>query len=123
MLKRVFSVFVVVAMMFVSMMVVSATDNDLELLPDKKYNLGDVNTDERLTIGDVTLIQEHLAMITEFNSHQLKLADANSDQKVNINDATYIQMILAGIIVPEKPTEPTTDNDDKPIELPFVPAV
>lgn len=60
-----------------------------------KYILGDVNGDGKVTIGDVTAIQRHIANLNILDDvHQLA-ADVNQDGTLNINDATTLQMFLA----------------------------
>ena len=64
--------------------------------------IGDINGDGNITIGDVTEIQRHLAELIHFPDEQLVLADTNGDGKVDINDATHLQKYLAefdGIIL------------------------
>lgn len=59
---------------------------------------GDVDRDGRVTINDVTAIQKHLALISEFESYRiLDLADIERNGVININDATRLQRRLAGI--------------------------
>ena len=69
--------------------------------------LGDIDSDESVTIVDVTLLQRHLATIAipcEFND---TVADADEDGSITIVDVTYIQRWLAGI--------PSNDHIGKPI--------
>ena len=56
---------------------------------------GDVNKDNNISIDDVTIIQRHLAEMTDLTAEQLALADVNGDNKVDINDATHLQKYLA----------------------------
>lgn len=60
-----------------------------------QYEVGDTNFDGKITIGDVTAIQRHLAELGVFTEEQLSLADTNGDGKVDISDATYLQKYLA----------------------------
>lgn len=57
--------------------------------------IGDTNLDGKITIGDVTAIQRHLAELEVFTDEQLDLADTDGDGKVDINDATHLQKYLA----------------------------
>lgn len=65
---------------------------------EKSCLSGDVNSDGKITIDDVTLIQKYLANMFELDSTQLKIADVNDDKDISIDDVTMIQKYLAGII-------------------------
>lgn len=65
---------------------------------EKSCLSGDVNSDGKITIDDVTLIQKYLANMFELDSTQLKIADVNVDKDISIDDVTMIQKYLAGII-------------------------
>lgn len=127
MIKNVLAMLLTIVMLFSFTVVVFAESDDLEILPDS-YDIGDVDMDGKISIMDATELQMHLAMLIALSDKQLKYADTNFDGTLSIMDATGIQMHLAGIseiVVPTRPTEPTqkpTVDDDKPIELPFVPA-
>lgn len=124
MFKKFLAAILAFLLIFVSTTLVFATGNDSGLLSDNNYEIGDVNTDGEIDINDVTAIQKHLAKFITLDSYQFQLADVNYDGRVSIKDATYIQMQIVKLIDPIQPTEPTTEKDnDKPIELPFVPAV
>ena len=55
---------------------------------------GDTNGDDRLSIGDVTLIQKHIVKLANLTGAALGKADVNGDKSVNIKDATCIQQYL-----------------------------
>ena len=93
-----------------------ATGNDTEILPDKQYETGDVNTDGQVNVVDATTIQKYLVNLETLTSYQVSLADVDENERVDIKDATYLQKKLAGLIKDKE------EDDDKPIELPFVPA-
>lgn len=61
-----------------------------------KRELGDTNLSGDIDIIDVTMIQRHLAVLTELTDEQLILADTNGDGSVDIIDATHLQKYLAG---------------------------
>ena len=88
------------------------------------YSKGDVNLDSNVNIKDATLIQKHLAGLSNFDEAQRILADVDGLEGVNIKDATHLQKWLAGVVDTlygnEDTTEPTRNPDD-PIELPFIP--
>ena len=119
-MKKFLSVTFVLLLLFSFSFAAFASD-DLEILPDK-YKVGDVDMDGDISIVDATLVQRHLAQIDVLSSKQLELADTNFDASVSISDATRIQMHVAGLLDITKPEEEPTEDDDKPIELPFVPA-
>ena len=62
---------------------------------DNEKKIGDTDDDGRISIGDVTAIQRHLADLGAFSGEQLAVADVNGDGKVDINDATHLQRYLA----------------------------
>ena len=99
--------------------------------PTKDYIYGDVDLDGKVTISDVSLIQQHLAKLATLNEIQLEAADVNDDDKVDIVDATIIQQYLAKIIkegdsrigqkfkgpgdeTTESTSEPTTESTAEP---------
>lgn len=83
---------------------VSSDVKDYEIVlfgPEKTALKGDVNSDGKVGIDDVTYIQKYLANSAEFTAQQEALADVNKDGEVNIDDATLIQKHLAGMAVIE----------------------
>ena len=62
-----------------------------------EYAFGDVDRDGKVNINDVTMIQQRLVFLINFDVEQANLADFNRDGKLNIHDATAIQYKLAGI--------------------------
>ncbi len=122
MIKNFLAAFLAIVILFSCSIVAFASGDDLEILPDGGYDIGDVDMDGEIRVFDATALQQHLASIIAFSQEQLELADTNFDGDVSIMDATYIQMHIAGILEIVPPTEPPTEDDDKPIELPFVPA-
>lgn len=56
---------------------------------------GDVNDDGIVTIKDATVIQKHIAKLTEITGDFLKAADVNGDGVVTIKDASAIQKYIA----------------------------
>lgn len=63
--------------------------------------LGDVNSDGKIGIDDVTYIQKHLANMVDFTKEQVSLADVDKNGTVSIDDVTLIQKHLAGMAVIE----------------------
>lgn len=83
---------------------VSSDVKDYEIVlfgPEKTALKGDVNSDGKVGIDDVTYIQKYLANLAEFTAQQEALADVNKDGEVNIDDATLIQKHLVGMAVIE----------------------
>lgn len=62
------------------------------------YAKGDANSDGRLSVGDATLIQKHLAGMSELTDMQKASCEVTGDNKLSISDATKIQKYLAGIV-------------------------
>ena len=58
--------------------------------------LGDVNSDGKVNVNDVTALQRYLAEYTTLTSAQLRAADVDRNGKVNVNDLTNIQRKVAG---------------------------
>ena len=73
-----------------------ATETQATSFPSE-FERGDVNRDKSVNINDVTMIQQRLVFLINFDVEQANLADANVDGKLNIHDATYIQYKIAGI--------------------------
>lgn len=63
-----------------------------------KYDVGDVDMDENISVKDATLIQKALARMTTLTDKQNKLADTDFNNEVNIKDATRIQKYVAKLI-------------------------
>ncbi len=61
---------------------------------------GDVNSDGKVTISDVTEVQRLLADFTDLSPEQRLAADVDRDGKVTVDDATAIQRYLAEFIDP-----------------------
>ena len=59
---------------------------------------GDTNGDGVISIMDATMIQKHIAMISEIENDRIECADTNRDTVVSIIDATLIQMFIAELI-------------------------
>ena len=117
--------FVAFILVFSYSAVAYAEDDDLELLPSDGYKQGDVNMDSKIDIKDVILVLKHTVGVISLTDEQCLLADIDSDSEVNIKDAIYIQRTIVNMTTPVKPTNPPNEyvEDDKPIELPFVPAI
>lgn len=94
-------------------------ENELEIMtnPNYQYKKGDVNMDGKMSIVDAVLIQRYLVELSDFTAKQTDLADVNSNGKIDVSDAILIQKKIIGVN-----TEESTENNNSPIELPFVPA-
>ena len=78
-----------------------------------KVFYGDVDADTYLTVIDATLIQQHLASLTNLTDEQQKVATVSGNENLSVIDATLIQQKCAEII--EKfPVE--EENDVNPTE-------
>ena len=63
---------------------------------DKAYQKGDADMNDRIAIGDATLVQRYLAELADCNGFwQFFTADADNDGKLSVNDVTTIQRELA----------------------------
>lgn len=63
-----------------------------------EYLAGDVNQDGKVNIKDATLIQKHIAKLTQLDDVASACADVTADKKINIKDATMIQKYVAKLI-------------------------
>lgn len=59
--------------------------------------LGDLNSDGKISVNDVTELQMYISQSTEFTDEQKMLADYNQDGVIDINDATDIQRLIANM--------------------------
>lgn len=63
--------------------------------PNDRYTYSfDLNDDGKTDINDVTVLQKHLAKLTNLSGKLLKTADADQNGVVNIADATIIQNFI-----------------------------
>lgn len=76
----------------------AVTELNAVLKSARKYSVGDVDFDDRITIRDASFIQLYFAHLTQFSDLQISLADIDGDGDVNIKDAANIQLSLAGLI-------------------------
>ena len=60
--------------------------------------LGDVGFDCHITVADATLIQQHVALLTELSADAQTAADTNRDGIISVSDATLIQQCVAEMI-------------------------
>ena len=67
--------------------------NGWVLVGNKK--IGDTNSDNNVSIRDVTAIQRQLVELEDLSDEEFVLADTNGDGEINIADATHLQMYLA----------------------------
>ena len=67
--------------------------NGWVLVGDKK--IGDTNSDNNVSIRDVTAIQRQLVELEDLSDEEFVLADTNGDGEINIADATHLQKFLA----------------------------
>ena len=72
-----------------------ANDNGFTFIERKQAVIGDVDSDGKINVSDLTMIQRHLAGFEILTGERLDLADTNGDGKVTIDDATLLQMFLA----------------------------
>lgn len=71
--------------------------------------IGDTNGDGNVTITDATLVQKHIAQLTDIEDNNLAYADVDGNDTISIIDATLIQKKLANIIsIFPAETAPTT---------------
>lgn len=79
--------------------------------------LGDVDGDGALTITDATLIQRHLAALTELSEDAVKAGMVSGGASLTITDATLIQRKLAALIA-VFPVEETAATAPSPTDAP-----
>ena len=61
-------------------------------------DLGDVDFDCHITVADATLVQQHVALLTELSDDAQTAADTNRDGIISVSDATLIQKYAAEMI-------------------------
>lgn len=125
MLRKFLTIIVASIWVFSCTTVTFATGDDVELMPSNGYKNGDVNMDSNINISDVILVLKHTVDIIALDNQQYSYADIDSNNEINVLDALYIQKIIVDMneAPTEKPTIPDEYiEDDKPIELPFIPA-
>ena len=59
--------------------------------------LGDLNSDGKISVNDVTELQMYISQSKDFSDEQKMLADYNQDGVIDINDATDIQRLIANM--------------------------
>lgn len=59
--------------------------------------LGDLNSDGKISVNDVTELQMYISQSKDFSDEQKMLADYNQDGVIDINDATDIQQFIANM--------------------------
>lgn len=63
--------------------------------PESDLNIvGDVNTDKKVSLLDVLLLQKYLVGVADLNKTQLLAADLHKDEKVNIFDLMYLKRVV-----------------------------
>lgn len=85
-IKKLISTFVIFTLLLSAMSITTFATS---------YIVGDVNSDNRINVQDVTEIQKYLTNMVDINS---AIADFNCDSKVNITDCTLMQKYISGEI-------------------------
>lgn len=67
-----------------------------ETVEPPKYEIGDADLDNELTVLDAALIQMAIAKMKTLNETQTALADYDGDGQVSVIDSTLIRLKLAG---------------------------
>lgn len=76
----------------------NSASKTISVAVEKSCLSGDVNSDGKITIDDVTLVQKYLASVSDFTTSQKDIADVNNDGDISIDDVTLMQKYIAGII-------------------------
>lgn len=63
-------------------------------IQDENGIVGDINSDGKCNVADVSLLMKYIVKISELNSGQLKIADVNSDGIVNVFDVIILKNIV-----------------------------
>lgn len=61
----------------------------------QQYTLGDINSDGKISVNDVTEIQMYISQSKDFSDEQKMLADYNQDGIIDVLDVTDIQQFIA----------------------------
>jgi len=69
-----------------------------KVIYDPPYELGDVNSDGKITSSDAVLVLKYKAQLIEFDAIQLKAADTNRSGAIETTDAVLILKYYAQLI-------------------------
>lgn len=116
--KRICAIILTIVLIVSMFSIISTTALDSSIV-------GDVDEDIKITVSDVTSIQQFLANIISLSERQKLLGDVDNDNSLTILDATMIQQFLAHIIDKFKrqdiePTEVTTESETIMPENPYI---
>jgi len=62
------------------------------------FHIGDINEDGIINVQDVTLVMQHVLLITALADQALAAADVNGDGEVNVIDVTLLMQYSLGLI-------------------------
>lgn len=65
---------------------------------EQEVILGDLDTDGKINLSDVVIIQKNVANITDFYDYQFERADVNKDETISVLDIIIIQKYIAKLI-------------------------
>lgn len=87
MLKRILTLFTAVLVMSAGCMIASAAG----------LGKGDVNSDGRIDVTDISLTAAHIKGIKAMSASQQKLADVDSNNRINVTDISIMAAHIKGI--------------------------
>ncbi len=91
--------------------IVLAASPVLSACAAERGKLGDINSDDVVSIGDVTLIQQYIAQMISFDKKEEAAADIDGNGEINILDADELQRSVANY-----DSEYPVDENLKPYE-------
>ncbi len=61
-------------------------------------NYGDVDSDKKVTMSDVVLLQKHIAKLIVLDDSALKSGDVDADENITMSDVVLVQKFIAKLI-------------------------
>ena len=105
--KRIISIILASVMFFAMIIPVSVSAAETGIISTERLQItGDANNDGKVTIIDVTIIQQILVG-TKKLSVLKSILDFDGDGEITIDDATLIQRWIAGYFCPNRPQDDT----------------
>ncbi len=92
-MKKITGLFLLI---IISLSVISAGASETTAEPSVMW--GDANGDGRVTVGDATCVQRHVAEIEKIPEENLKAAHVGGNGMLTVKDATLIQQYVAEMI-------------------------
>lgn len=90
-------------------------------VPGGKYMLGDVNSDNDITVADVLAMQNYLAAKLAFTDRQVMIGDVDRSSKIDVVDILEMQKYIAKMPTTCKIGEYFGEDTSEPTQTPTIP--